>query len=253
VSASSSYVATTAALASGLLASSCCVLQLALNAASIGCAGFSVLTPWRPLFRALTAASLAALAARQGLTDRRTLATAAAALALAASSDVLAAVNRRGEVSLSSRPPPPFFPLPPMLLLPPLVAAPLRRALAPLNLPDSHFLRVYLDAALAQGGGGGGGGGTLAGAAARNVTLRVRGVRCEACAARVRGALAGVPGVVAAAVDVVDGAGGEAAVVVSVKGTGEEGADRGRLVAALEALNAGYEVVAEQEEEEEEE
>ena len=40
----------------GLMSSSCCVLQLALNLLSIGCAGVnSVLGPLRPLFLALTA------------------------------------------------------------------------------------------------------------------------------------------------------------------------------------------------------
>jgi hypothetical protein len=31
----------------GLLSSSCCVIQLGLNAMSLGCAGFSILTPYR--------------------------------------------------------------------------------------------------------------------------------------------------------------------------------------------------------------
>ncbi|KAF9581959.1 hypothetical protein BGW38_000836, partial [Lunasporangiospora selenospora] len=42
------------ALTAGLLSSSCCIIQLALNLFSIGCAGFSVLTPLRPLFLGLT-------------------------------------------------------------------------------------------------------------------------------------------------------------------------------------------------------
>ncbi|KAK9840601.1 hypothetical protein WJX81_003915 [Elliptochloris bilobata] len=45
------------AVLGGLLSSSCCVLQLFLNALSFGCAGFSLLTPYRPLFLALTAGS----------------------------------------------------------------------------------------------------------------------------------------------------------------------------------------------------
>lgn len=48
------------AVLGGLLSSSCCVLQLFLNALSVGCAGFSALTPYRPLFLALTASSLGA-------------------------------------------------------------------------------------------------------------------------------------------------------------------------------------------------
>ncbi|KAK3810120.1 MAG: hypothetical protein J3Q66DRAFT_391283 [Benniella sp.] len=38
----------------GLLSSSCCVIQLVLNAFSIGCAGFSVLTPFRPVFGSIS-------------------------------------------------------------------------------------------------------------------------------------------------------------------------------------------------------
>ncbi|KAI8983768.1 hypothetical protein BDB01DRAFT_114407 [Pilobolus umbonatus] len=37
-----------------LLSSSCCIIQLILNACSISCAGFSVLTPYRPFFTAMT-------------------------------------------------------------------------------------------------------------------------------------------------------------------------------------------------------
>ncbi|BDA48312.1 hypothetical protein COCOBI_11-5720 [Coccomyxa sp. Obi] len=47
-----------AALLGGILSSSCCVVQLALNLFSVGCAGFSILTPYRPLFMGLTTASL---------------------------------------------------------------------------------------------------------------------------------------------------------------------------------------------------
>ncbi|KAG0219170.1 hypothetical protein B0O80DRAFT_502201 [Mortierella sp. GBAus27b] len=42
------------AAALGLLSSSCCVIQLVLNAFSIGCAGFSVLTPFRPIFTSIS-------------------------------------------------------------------------------------------------------------------------------------------------------------------------------------------------------
>ncbi|KAG0267518.1 hypothetical protein BGZ95_002830 [Linnemannia exigua] len=38
----------------GLLSSSCCLIQLALNLMSVGCAGFSILTPYRPLFLAFS-------------------------------------------------------------------------------------------------------------------------------------------------------------------------------------------------------
>jgi copper chaperone CopZ len=52
----------TGSLACGLLASSCCLVQLALNALSVGCAGFNtVLGPWRTHLRALTLVWLSAL------------------------------------------------------------------------------------------------------------------------------------------------------------------------------------------------
>lgn len=44
----------------GLLSSSCCVIQLALNLFSIGCAGFSILDPYRPFFLVATFTSLIA-------------------------------------------------------------------------------------------------------------------------------------------------------------------------------------------------
>ncbi|RKP05748.1 hypothetical protein THASP1DRAFT_32412 [Thamnocephalis sphaerospora] len=50
-----------APLAAGLLASSCCIVQLAFNLLALPCAGFSVLTPYRPFFLALTSISLAHL------------------------------------------------------------------------------------------------------------------------------------------------------------------------------------------------
>ncbi|RUP52169.1 hypothetical protein BC936DRAFT_138590 [Jimgerdemannia flammicorona] len=45
-------------LLTSLLASSCCVIQLLLNLFSVSCAGFAILTPYRPVFTALTALSL---------------------------------------------------------------------------------------------------------------------------------------------------------------------------------------------------
>ena len=43
--------------AASLLSSSCCALQLALNAFSLGCAGFNtILGPWRPVFLAVSTA-----------------------------------------------------------------------------------------------------------------------------------------------------------------------------------------------------
>lgn len=74
-------------LACGLLASSCCLVQLALNALSVGCAGFNtVLGPWRTQLRALTLVWLSGLwvpAARaRRLPSRAVLLSTALSLAL---------------------------------------------------------------------------------------------------------------------------------------------------------------------------
>ncbi|KAF6254320.1 hypothetical protein COO60DRAFT_333071 [Scenedesmus sp. NREL 46B-D3] len=57
---SSQLLLSLGALTGGLLSSSCCVIQLVLNYTSIGCAGFSALTPYRHVFRAITGAGFAA-------------------------------------------------------------------------------------------------------------------------------------------------------------------------------------------------
>jgi copper chaperone CopZ len=46
------------ALASGLGASSCCVIQLVMNVLGFGCAGFAVLAPYRPVLLASAAIAL---------------------------------------------------------------------------------------------------------------------------------------------------------------------------------------------------
>lgn len=51
---SSQVLLSLGALTGGLLSSSCCIIQLVLNYTSIGCAGFSALTPYRHVFRAIT-------------------------------------------------------------------------------------------------------------------------------------------------------------------------------------------------------
>jgi hypothetical protein len=60
---SSQMLLSLGALTGGLLSSSCCVIQLVLNYTSIGCAGFSALTPYRHVFRAMTGMREAAAAA----------------------------------------------------------------------------------------------------------------------------------------------------------------------------------------------
>ena len=84
----------------GLLSSSCCVVQLALNSFSIGCAGFAVLDRYRPLFLILTMTSLATKTIWYDIRRHRSpwssLPTWALAIALSSSPAVVKWLNRRG-------------------------------------------------------------------------------------------------------------------------------------------------------------
>jgi hypothetical protein len=91
-----------AALAGGLAASSCCLIQLALNAFGFACAGFAVLDPHRPLSVAATAAALALLH-RRHRSARVTGCALLAAAALTALPDLLAAASRAGGVGSALR------------------------------------------------------------------------------------------------------------------------------------------------------
>lgn len=112
---SSALFSMAVSLLGGLGASSCCVLQLALNAVGLGCAGglgfghgvwapngglgtalcatcvaalcdtpagFAVLTPYEPIFKGITLAALAHLLLRDGFSNRRALLTTALSLGL---------------------------------------------------------------------------------------------------------------------------------------------------------------------------
>ncbi|PNW85733.1 hypothetical protein CHLRE_03g207650v5 [Chlamydomonas reinhardtii] len=88
-------------LLGGLGASSCCVLQLALNAVGLGCAGFAVLTPYEPIFKGITLAALAHLLLRDGFSNRRALLTTALSLGLLFSQDAVRFYNRGGLTPLA--------------------------------------------------------------------------------------------------------------------------------------------------------
>ncbi|KAG0028652.1 hypothetical protein BGZ81_004550 [Podila clonocystis] len=95
----SSYLS---ALAVGLLSSSCCVVQLVLNAFSIGCAGFSVLTPLRPVFLAISFGLVFYTVAKYRFSVR-TLATVVITLGLTITPELVAVVNQsRGPYSIST-------------------------------------------------------------------------------------------------------------------------------------------------------
>ncbi|KAI8840817.1 hypothetical protein BJ741DRAFT_662073 [Chytriomyces cf. hyalinus JEL632] len=61
-----------------LLGSSCCLIQLILNALSIGCAGFALLDPLSPVFTSLTVASLSVSLWRVRFKPNRNIAATAA-------------------------------------------------------------------------------------------------------------------------------------------------------------------------------
>ncbi|KAG0344127.1 hypothetical protein BG004_004714 [Podila humilis] len=95
----SSYVS---ALALGLLSSSCCVIQLVLNAFSIGCAGFSVLTPLRPVFLGISFGLVLYTVFKYRLTAR-TIVTLFITLGLTITPEMVAVVNQsNGSFSISS-------------------------------------------------------------------------------------------------------------------------------------------------------
>src|SRR5689334_13007542 len=80
------------AIITGLLSSSCCIIQLALNALSISCAGFSVLSPYRPFFLAITGAVIAYTIFHNGF-NQRTLFTILIAVVLSASPEIVGLHN----------------------------------------------------------------------------------------------------------------------------------------------------------------
>ncbi|KAF8975551.1 hypothetical protein BGZ46_009051 [Entomortierella lignicola] len=87
------------AITLGLLSSSCCVIQLILNIFSIGCAGFSILTPFRPLFTSLSVLLIAFTFYKYRLSTR-TATTLVIALILTASPELVAVHNQTALQSL---------------------------------------------------------------------------------------------------------------------------------------------------------
>jgi hypothetical protein len=86
------------ALAGGTLASSCCLIQLALNSLGFGCAGFAALDPLRPAALAATAVLLAVAHARHR-SWRRTGTAIVFATVIASSPEWTEAVGRAGGVA----------------------------------------------------------------------------------------------------------------------------------------------------------
>ncbi|CAG8500582.1 4723_t:CDS:1 [Funneliformis mosseae] len=78
----------------GLLSSSCCIIQLILNFFSIGCAGFSVLTPYRPIFLSFTAILIIYTITKYGISSKRTLITLLISISLTASPELISLHNQ---------------------------------------------------------------------------------------------------------------------------------------------------------------
>jgi copper chaperone CopZ len=192
------------ALGGGLLSSSCCTIQLVLNYLSLGCAGFSAITPYQRHLRAATGSVLAFSIVRHGW--RRSLATIVLSLGLMFSQEAVKLYDQGA-------------------------------------LPGLAWIRGS-SRGMQQGEHGAGGGGTaapagLAGAGApqdagSRFTLQVQGIKCEGCASRLKHALLAQPGVRDAAVYFAE----QQAVVWT------RGRDFGfaELVFAIKQVNFGYRV-----------
>jgi len=94
-SSTSSYLS---ALALGLLSSSCCVVQLFLNLFSIGCAGFSVLTQFRPLFLSISSLLILYTIFKYRFSTRTVL-TLAITLILTATPEMVSVYNQSSSLS----------------------------------------------------------------------------------------------------------------------------------------------------------
>ncbi|RGB34546.1 hypothetical protein C1646_701723 [Rhizophagus diaphanus] len=88
------------AITTGLLGSSCCIIQLILNIFSISCAGFSILTPYRPIFLSFTTALILYTITKYGLNSKQTLVTLLISLSLSTSPELISLYNQ-GKITIS--------------------------------------------------------------------------------------------------------------------------------------------------------
>ncbi|KAI7897238.1 uncharacterized protein EV154DRAFT_489413, partial [Mucor mucedo] len=77
----------------GLLSSSCCIIQLVLNFFSISCAGFAVLTPYRHVLSSITVLLLSYNMYNNGLKNRQALFSLLFSVAFMISPEVVKIVN----------------------------------------------------------------------------------------------------------------------------------------------------------------
>ncbi|KAF9081247.1 hypothetical protein BGX23_001103 [Mortierella sp. AD031] len=170
----------------GLLSSSCCLIQLALNLLSVGCAGFSVLTPYRPLFLA-TSSLLVLFTVYKYRWSSRTALTLALVLTLTTTPEMVAVYNQSSTVSLQQLPPFLHFhtlmenvqwPVPSFLRMPNESKQDVPVAGVSFQQPSSQEQ--------ALGGSNSDGLGVSSGRIFVKYVVHIDGMACEACASRLR-------------------------------------------------------------------
>ncbi|KAF9922328.1 hypothetical protein FBU30_007593 [Linnemannia zychae] len=187
---SSSYWSYMSAIAVGLLSSSCCIIQMVLNLMSIGCAGFSVLTPYRPLFLAISSLLVLYTLYKYKWSSRSAI-TLALVLTLTTTPEMVAMYNQSSTGSLQRIPDSSKGPLS-ILHLSPLIDN-VQRAIpsfltslrgAADNKPKDvvpSAMASSQDASQEQGGIE-----SIAGDIFIKYVVQIEGMACEACASRLR-------------------------------------------------------------------
>lgn len=90
---SSSITCYLGATLTGLLSSSCCIVQLILNTFSVGCAGFSLLTPFRSIFLSFTVIFLLFVITKFGIKSKQTINTLLISSLLCSSPEIVSFYN----------------------------------------------------------------------------------------------------------------------------------------------------------------
>ncbi|KAK3820620.1 MAG: hypothetical protein JOS17DRAFT_793977 [Linnemannia elongata] len=176
----------------GLLSSSCCLIQLALNLMSIGCAGFSVLTPYRPLFLAFSSLLVLVTIYKYRWSSRTTL-TLALVLALTTTPEMVAVYNQSSTGSLQRLPdtllaaPSSILRLPTFLenvqwSIPAFLTAPSGVMKHDEPIAVEPVQSSSQDQAIGTGGLGSSGSGGMF----MKYVVQIDGMACEACASRLR-------------------------------------------------------------------
>ncbi|KAI9031687.1 hypothetical protein CLU79DRAFT_729630 [Phycomyces nitens] len=84
-----------------LLSSSCCIIQLALNLFSFSCAGFAVMTPFRPVLTAITLVLLTYSFYTRGWKQKNTAGITLVSIVLLVSPEIVQWINQNQTQSLA--------------------------------------------------------------------------------------------------------------------------------------------------------